>query len=157
MWFNISLGSSWLFWVKGNWIINHLKRPAASILPCLSTSCGLNLCPPVVLSYRLPLLTAFCLCVFPVCTCVAGWWKGHDHDERSPLTPLILWRRKGRGCLMAMPCWYDRTLCDILSSIPSGSAWQWSLFCLLFTLLPCRSGQKKGMFGSVAWLHTINK
>lgn len=49
----------------------------------------------------------------------AGWRKTHDHDERLALgPPLILRRRKGRGCLKAKPCWCNQTRRDILSSIP---------------------------------------
>lgn len=76
-------------WVKSSWIIYHLKRPVASILPCLPTSCSPNACPPVVLSYCLPLLTAFCLCVFPVCTSLCSrlvkrawpWWVLTTHPS----------------------------------------------------------------------------
>lgn len=117
-----------LIWVKSRWniTVGCERLPVSSLLlaflwPVASIH--------VFLWYLASIyhFDCFLLVLFPLR--VPGK-ETHDHDECSPFTPIILWRRKGRDCLEAEPCCYDRALCDILCSIPSSLAWQlqWSYF-----------------------------
>ena len=152
------MGPCFLVWWRGDWIASHLRWPAATLFPRPLTAP--NPCLPATVYH-------FCLHFFPPCVyqCTASWQKKqknkktHDHDECSPLTPLILRRRKGERlpqgqALLVWPnaVWHSQQLplrlCMTASAVTS---FFFFFFCCLLLFAPAFSEQKKNNKKGHVW------